>query len=104
MTGPATPGQEGPSEAPPRLPDGWIAQWDGNSRKYYFVQISTGVSTWEVPTKPAPGVPTPSATPQANDEHPYGTPQEGTRGVEGGDGERGLGVCVQISPCARVPS
>jgi hypothetical protein len=90
----STPSQEGPSEAPPRLPEGWIAQWDGHSRKYYYVQLATGVSTWELPTEPAPGVPT-GQTPTGVD-HPYGTPQEGhtgERGVEGADGERGLGVC-----------
>jgi hypothetical protein len=46
--------QEGPSYAPPPLPEGWIAQWDGMSRKYYFVQLSTGASQWETPTHAAP--------------------------------------------------
>lgn len=67
------PGQEGPSFAPPHLPEGWIAQWDGMSKKYYFVQLSTGASQWETPTVAAPTGPTPQATPQGM-EHPYGTP------------------------------
>lgn len=45
------PGQEGPSYAPPQLPEGWIPQWDANSKKYYFVQLSTGASQWETPTQ-----------------------------------------------------
>lgn len=85
------PGQEGPSFGPPPLPEGWIAQWDGMGRKYYFVQLATGTSQWETPTQPAPTGPTPQATPQEGLEHPYGTP-EGTKLGEGGDGERGLGV------------
>jgi hypothetical protein len=104
------PGQEGPSYAPPPLPEGWIAQWDGISRKYYFVQLSTGASQWETPTHAAPTGPTPQATPQGI-EHPYGTPgqqdgeivdnQDGTRSIRyadgrveplGQDGERSLGV------------
>lgn len=72
-----SPGQEGPSYAPPSLPEGWIAQWEGTSRKYYFVQLSTGASQWETPTHPAPTGPTPQATPQGGVEHPYGTPAGG---------------------------
>ena len=69
-----SPGQEGPSFAPPPLPEGWIAQWDGMSKKYYYVQLSTGASQWETPTHAAPTGPTPQATPQGGLEHPYGTP------------------------------
>jgi hypothetical protein len=49
-----SPGLEGPSYAPPPLPEGWIAQWDGMPRKYYFVQLSNGASQWEIPTHAAP--------------------------------------------------
>ena len=52
-----------------------IAQWDGQSRKYYFVQLSTRVSQWEVPTTPALTVPTPGATPQQH-TNPYQQPPE----------------------------
>jgi hypothetical protein len=41
-----------------------LAQWDGQSRKYYYVQRATGISTWDIPTQPAPSVPTPEPTPQ----------------------------------------
>ena len=44
------------------------------SRKYYFVQLSTGASQWETPTHAAPTGATPHATPQEGVEHPYGTP------------------------------
>ncbi|GAB7365713.1 hypothetical protein MBLNU230_g7051t1 [Neophaeotheca triangularis] len=78
MAEPTTP-DAGPNESPPSLPPGWTAQWDAKSRKYYYVQISTGESTWDVPTTPAPQVPTPGGTP-ANLENPY--PAPGSRGLE----------------------
>jgi hypothetical protein len=116
----ATPAEtDGPSFEPPQLPPGWIAQWDATSKKYYYVQISTGVSQWETPTEPAPG-----GTPANTSEHPYGVPtgaraevithpdgsqtvkhadgrmepilpSDGSRGPPGSDGpsgERGFGV------------
>jgi hypothetical protein len=70
MAGPASPGSEGPTFAPPPLPAGWIAQWDASSKKYYFVQLSTGQSQWETPTEAAPV----GETPAARNEHPYGVP------------------------------
>ncbi|ROT43372.1 hypothetical protein SODALDRAFT_319847 [Sodiomyces alkalinus F11] len=72
MTGPTSPGAEGPTFAPPHLPPGWIAQWDGASRKYYFVQLSTGISQWDVPTEAAPT----GSTPAPVGEHPYGIPPQ----------------------------
>ena len=78
MAGSGSPGGgEGPTFAPPPLPAGWIAQWDGASRKYYFVQLSTGVSQWETPLTAAPvggGTPTPS---NAGTDHPFGIPPNG---------------------------
>ncbi|ROW00630.1 hypothetical protein VSDG_03264 [Cytospora chrysosperma] len=90
MSGPGSPGQEGPTFAPPQLPWGWIAQWDANSKKYYFVQLSTGVSQWEVPTDAAPI----GGTPASAVEHPYGVPgqpqlithPDGTQTVKHPDG------------------
>ena len=84
MTRPPTPNnQEGPDKGPPALPEGWyvslvavpnmlyssltdyrLAQWEGQSRKYYYVQRATGHSQWDVPTQPALSVPTPDPTPQ----------------------------------------
>lgn len=116
MAGPTSPGAEGPTFAPPQLPPGWIAQWDGNSKKYYFVQLSTGVSQWDTPTEAAPT----ANTPAQGSDHPYGVPQsqsevithpdgsqtvrhpdgtmepimpaDSSRGMDGPGSERGLGV------------
>ncbi|KAI0484226.1 hypothetical protein GGR56DRAFT_14983 [Xylariaceae sp. FL0804] len=68
MPGPASP-NEGPTYEPPTFPAGWIAQWDSNSKKYYYVQLSTGVSQWETPTDAAP-----VGTPAQANEHPFGVP------------------------------
>lgn len=111
MAGSSTPGTEGPTFAPPSLPAGWIAQWDGSSRKYYYVQLATGVSQWDIPTDPVQ-----TGTPVPGSEHPYGSPApqvithpDGSqtikhadgrmepimpdgRGPDGPDGDRGLGV------------
>lgn len=71
--------------------------------KYSDVQISTGVSQWELPTTEAPmGAGSHSGTPAQN-TNPYKQPlegsqgpgaAEGTRGVDGKTGDRagGLGV------------
>lgn len=75
MAGPGSPGSDGPTYAPPPLPAGWIAQWDGKTKKYYFVQLSTGFSQWETPTTDAPVGGTPSQT----TEHPYGVPGGGAQ-------------------------
>jgi hypothetical protein len=126
MPGPNSPGSEGPTFAPPNLPPGWIAQWDGNSRKYYFVQLSTGVSQWDTPTEAAPV----GGTPGQNVEHPYGVPGQpqiithpdgsqtikhadgsmepvmppgdGTRGVDGPAGDRGLGVSSESASWTHI--
>lgn len=122
MAGPASP-NEGPTFAPPHLPSGWIAQWDGNSKKYYFVQLSTGISQWETPTQAAPG-----GTPAQGAEHPYGVPgqqelithpdgtqtvkhpdgrmepilpEDASRAVNGQTGERGFGVS-RVLDCKRI--
>lgn len=130
MSGPGSPGQEGPTFAPPHLPPGWIAQWDANSKKYYYVQLSTGVSQWDVPTDAAPV----GGTPASTNEHPYGVPGQrqlithpdgtqtvkhpdgslepvmpneagGTRGIDsdGPNGDRGLGVSPHSLPWPPLP-
>lgn len=95
MADPTTPGQEGPSHEPPQLPLGWIAQYDANSKKYYFVEISSGRSQWDIPTQaaqtPTPGADSPFQQPGA--QSPY--PQPGQQ-PDGPAGERGLGVCSGI--------
>ncbi|KAL8893429.1 MAG: hypothetical protein Q9192_005278 [Flavoplaca navasiana] len=91
MTGSATPTtQEGPSEAPPQLPEGWLAQWEGQSRKYYYVQRATGHSQWDIPTQPALSVPTPDPTPQPIGDPFQKPPMSSDRAQnEGGDNYQG---------------
>merc|ERR1711939_109589 len=95
MAGPASP-DAGPDDSQvPLLPTGWIAQWDSSLRKYYYVQISTGQSTWDKPTEAAPGAPRASAasTPaQGNPTQP--PPFDRTMSGDGQlpqDGARGFG-------------
>ncbi|MCJ1474965.1 hypothetical protein MMC13_003625 [Lambiella insularis] len=78
---PASPSQEGPSTIPPELPEGWLAQWESHSKKYYFVQRATGHSQWEVPTQPALSVPTPEPTPQH--ANPFQPPSGTNTGEDG---------------------
>ncbi|KAJ5390883.1 uncharacterized protein N7496_001951 [Penicillium cataractarum] len=51
----------GPSSPPPRLPEGWLPQWEGVQRQWYYVQRATGKSQWDIPTEPV--VLSPSTTP-----------------------------------------
>ena len=61
------------------------------SKKYYFVQLSTGASQWDTPTQAAPTGPTPQATPQGGLEHPYGTPgQQDLDIVNNADGSQSI--------------
>lgn len=69
-----------------------------SSRKYYFVQISTGKSQWEIPTTEAPLGASPAGTP-AQGTDPYNQPPgEGDPPQDGPAGERGFGVSVQQNP------
>ena len=95
MAGPSSPGSDGPTFGPPPLPAGWIAQWDASSRKYYFVQLSTGASQWETPTEAAP---VGGGTPAARNEHPYGVPHN-----VGGHGGAEIIVHPDGSQTARYP-
>ncbi|KAL5115801.1 hypothetical protein ACEQ8H_006296 [Pleosporales sp. CAS-2024a] len=74
----------------PKLPAGWTAQWDNGSRKYYYVQISTGVSQWDLPTSEAPVGGGSSHSTPAQHTSPYSKP-DGAHGPEPGDGTRGMG-------------
>lgn len=128
MTGPASPSTEGPTFAPPQLPPGWIAQWDSSSKKYYYVQLATGVSQWEIPTEAAKT----GSTPAQHEDHPYGVPPpeiithpdgsqtvkhadgrlepimaDGSRGLgDGPSGDRGIGVrgFPLLPSCPRLAS
>ncbi|KAI7870577.1 hypothetical protein BDF14DRAFT_1488818 [Spinellus fusiger] len=36
------------SQVPP-LPEGWVALWDQNAQRYYYLETATGKTQWEVP-------------------------------------------------------
>ncbi|OMP85346.1 hypothetical protein BK809_0004016 [Diplodia seriata] len=100
MTGtPAAPlsPDAGPTDSHlPKLPSGWIAQWDSSSRKYYYVQISTGVSQWDLPTSEAPAGPSrrPEQIPASACENAgIPDPAKPPNGIpEDHSSDRGLGV------------
>ncbi|KAJ5787692.1 hypothetical protein N7457_002682 [Penicillium paradoxum] len=78
----------GPSSPPPQLPEGWLPQWEGVQRKWYYVQRTTGKSQWEIPTEPV--VLTPSTTPIPIGTGPSLTPtphltSDSNRAAESGD-------------------
>lgn len=84
-----TTSDSGPSLAPPTVPPGWIAQWDANSSRYYYVMISTGATQWEVPTVAAAGhTPMTSPAPGPGGYLPPGQ-NDGAGQEDGPTGERG---------------
>lgn len=46
---------------PPKVPEGWKAQWNEQYKEWFYVNIHTKQSTWERPTSPA--YPTPAGAP-----------------------------------------
>ncbi|CAG8103287.1 unnamed protein product [Penicillium salamii] len=79
----------GPSSPPPQLPEGWLPQWEGVRRQWYYVQRTTGKSQWEIPTEPIHL--TPSTTPSIGggpSQAPHQT-NNSTRGVEFGNDTAG---------------
>ncbi|KAL2013415.1 hypothetical protein VTN00DRAFT_940 [Thermoascus crustaceus] len=42
-----------PGPPPPPVPEGWKAQFDDRYKQWFFVNLSTGVSQWEPPERPA---------------------------------------------------
>ncbi|EEA25778.1 conserved hypothetical protein [Talaromyces marneffei ATCC 18224] len=69
----------GPSSPPPPLPEGWLAQWEGVSRKWYYVQRATGKSQWDIPTEPV--ILTPSTTPGSIGTGPTQAPRAGSQSL-----------------------
>ncbi|EPS29604.1 hypothetical protein PDE_04554 [Penicillium oxalicum 114-2] len=66
----------GPSSPPPQLPEGWLPQWEGVGRQWYYVQRATGKSQWEIPTEPV--IMTPSSTPGSIGAGPSQAPSNTT--------------------------
>jgi len=42
-----------PGPPPPRVPEGWKAQWNDQYKQWFFVNLHTKQSQWDVPTEPA---------------------------------------------------
>ncbi|KAF2812551.1 uncharacterized protein BDZ99DRAFT_269212 [Mytilinidion resinicola] len=64
----------------PKVPSGWVAQWDNSSRTFYYIQLSTGASQWNMPTTAAPPDELPNSL-QANKElriSPSESPNDGS--------------------------
>jgi len=40
-----------PGPPPPSIPQGWKAQYDGNHKEWFYVNLNTGVSQWDAPSK-----------------------------------------------------
>lgn len=71
--------------ASPSVPDGWVAQWNSQYQRWFYVDRSTGRSQWEHPAPPAPEGP--PVGPRPGDEPAGG---DGTRSV-GGPGSQASG-------------
>ncbi|KAL8870017.1 MAG: hypothetical protein Q9174_003836 [Haloplaca sp. 1 TL-2023] len=73
-----------PSHAPntggPPLPPGWIAQWDPNSPRYYYLEQATGRTQWDPPQAFHGSFAPPGAPPMSG--HGYDT--HGAPGASGG--------------------
>ncbi|KAI4217888.1 MAG: hypothetical protein LQ349_008969 [Xanthoria aureola] len=82
----APPPSHAPSTGGPPLPPGWIAQWDQNSQRYYYLDQATGRTQWELPQPPQGSYPPPGA-PQGSFPPagaPMGAPGYDTRSAPGG--------------------
>ena len=62
----------GPSGPPPPVPPPWMALWDGNAQRYYFVNQQTGVSSWTLPSAPPPPGPPPGGYGYGGGGYGYG--------------------------------
>ncbi|KAI9742460.1 MAG: hypothetical protein M1818_003994 [Claussenomyces sp. TS43310] len=48
---------------PPRVPEGWKAQWNDQYKEWFYVNIYTKQSQWERPTEPVYRAPSPRGSP-----------------------------------------
>lgn len=67
------------------MPPGWVAQWDQNGQRWYYIDQATGRSQWEPPAHapPAQGpyAPPPSGPPGAPYNHTTGHDERGLFGA-----------------------
>ncbi|KAI4270796.1 MAG: hypothetical protein LQ337_006464, partial [Flavoplaca oasis] len=82
-----------PSHAPtttagPTLPPGWIAQWDQNSQRWYYLEQATGRTQWDLPQPSHAGYPPPQAPHSSFAPGPpmggHGYDSHGQHGAQGG--------------------
>ncbi|KAJ6116013.1 hypothetical protein N7523_006430 [Penicillium sp. IBT 18751x] len=94
----------GPSSPPPQLPEGWLPQWEGVQRKWYYVQRTTGKSQWDIPTEPV--VLTPSTTPTSIGTGPSQAPSSRppTMGPQVGQENTMVGRMGSLADDARISS
>ena len=76
-----------------------VAQLEGTTGRYYYVEMATGRTQWDVPTQPGASVPSPYPTPQQSTD-PYTKPEGSATvplnpdGSEQTEADRSLlGVC-----------
>lgn len=73
-----------------KLPNGWVAQWDEEYKRYYYVNKATGKSQWEFPTEEETNYSDNERhdAEQKSYQRPEAGPSEGTRGFGNGQGEQ----------------
>ncbi|KAL8858804.1 MAG: hypothetical protein Q9178_004721 [Gyalolechia marmorata] len=76
----APPPSHGTSTSLPPLPQGWIAQWDQNSQRYYYLEPATGRTQWELPQPSHGGFAPPGAPPMNS----HGYDSHGQHAAPGG--------------------
>ncbi|KAG9527405.1 hypothetical protein KCU93_g5297, partial [Aureobasidium melanogenum] len=73
-----------PGPPPPRVPEGWKAQWNDQYKEWFYVNMHTKQSQWEKPTEPAypsSGGPPPGAPPGYDSHQSQNTgPEKGGYG------------------------
>ncbi|KAL8768740.1 MAG: hypothetical protein Q9209_005158 [Squamulea sp. 1 TL-2023] len=72
--------QHGSSAGDPPLPPSWIAQWDQNSQRYYYLDQASGHTQWELPQPSYSSSPPPGFPPKAA----HGRESHGQHGAPGG--------------------
>ncbi|KAI0462160.1 hypothetical protein LJB42_004248 [Komagataella kurtzmanii] len=61
---------------PPTLPEGWVAEWDEEYQRYFYVNTATGASQWEVPAQEKAAHASRPAAPPPPQEAQYSQPAQ----------------------------
>jgi hypothetical protein len=67
VAGPVVAAAPSPPPSVPDVPLGWVAHWDADSKRHYFVSTATGETTWTKPSIPT-NVRPPARVPAAAEE------------------------------------